>query len=84
MAELWHLICEAQGDRVKVYIGYEVFGLSEGHFTPEPNIGCPCPCPCPYPPMPMGFGWAWVRYYVHGRAWVGVGAILLFMGGHEL
>jgi hypothetical protein len=31
--------------------------------------------------MPMGFGWAWVQYYVHGRAWVDVGAILFFMGG---
>jgi hypothetical protein len=39
-----------------------------------------------------GHWWAWVRYYVHGRAlvgmgaifffsWVGVGAILFFMGG---
>ena len=34
--------------------------------------------------VPMGFGWAWVQYYVHGRAWVGVGAILFFMGGHGL
>jgi hypothetical protein len=29
--------------------------------------------------MPMGFGWAWVRCYC---SWVGIGAILLFMGGH--
>ena len=27
-------------------------------------------CPCPCPPMPMGF-------------WVGMGAMLLFMGGHR-
>jgi hypothetical protein len=48
-------------------------------YSPEPYIGCPYPCPCLCPPIPMGFGWAWVRFYC---SWVGMGAILLFMGGH--
>jgi hypothetical protein len=32
--------------------------------------------PCPW--VLGGHGWAWVRYYF---SWVGVGAILFFMGG---
>jgi hypothetical protein len=63
-----------QGFEIVLWISLDC-GLNQ---PSEPYIGCPYPCPCPW--VLGGHG---CDVIIHGWEWVGMGAILLFMGGRR-